>query len=48
MGVLRGLHFQSTKPQGKLVRVVNGEVFDVVVDIRKESPTYKHVSHFIG
>lgn len=39
-GVLRGLHFQKTKPQGKLVRCVRGEVFDVVVDIRKGSPTY--------
>uniref|UniRef100_A6VTJ2 dTDP-4-dehydrorhamnose 3,5-epimerase n=1 Tax=Marinomonas sp. (strain MWYL1) TaxID=400668 RepID=A6VTJ2_MARMS len=38
--VLRGLHFQKTKPQGKLVRVVRGEVFDVVVDIRKDSLTY--------
>jgi dTDP-4-dehydrorhamnose 3,5-epimerase len=39
-GVLRGLHFQDPKPQGKLVRVLQGEVFDVVVDIRKNSPTY--------
>ncbi|ULR32465.1 dTDP-4-dehydrorhamnose 3,5-epimerase [Dickeya fangzhongdai] len=39
-GVLRGLHFQTLNPQGKLVRVVRGEVFDVVVDIRPDSPTY--------
>ena len=39
-GVLRGLHFQKTKPQGKLVRVVRGEVYDVVVDIRQGSLTY--------
>lgn len=40
-GVLRGLHFQKTKPQGKLVRVSQGEVFDVVVDINPLSNTYK-------
>ncbi|WP_414468897.1 dTDP-4-dehydrorhamnose 3,5-epimerase [Methanobacterium sp. ACI-7] len=39
-GVLRGLHFQHTKPQGKLVRVIKGEVFDVAVDLRENSPTY--------
>jgi dTDP-4-dehydrorhamnose 3,5-epimerase len=38
--VLRGMHFQVNRPQGKLVRVVRGEVFDVAVDIRRDSPTY--------
>lgn len=44
-GVLRGLHFQVQQPQGKLVRVVRGAVFDVAVDIRPESPT---VGRWVG
>lgn len=41
-GVLRGLHYQLQQPQGKLIRVIAGEVYDVAVDIRRRSPTFGH------
>lgn len=44
-GVLRGLHYQIQQPQGKLVRVIEGEVFDVAVDIRRSSP---HFGQWVG
>ena len=49
LGVLRGLHFQKQFPQTKLVRCIEGEVFDVCVDLRKNSPTYgKYVSAILS
>jgi len=45
-GILRGLHFQNPNPQGKLVTVLKGKVLDVIVDLRKSSPTYKHYQSF--
>ena len=48
-GVLRGLHYQIRAPQGKLVRVVDGEVFDIAVDLRRSSPTFgRHVGMLLS
>ena len=48
-GVLRGLHFQKTKPQGKLIQCLKGEIYDVIVDIDQDSSTYgKYVGVYLN
>ena len=48
-GVLRGLHYQIKHPQGKIVRVIKGEIFDVVVDLRRSSPSFgQHTSALLN
>lgn len=47
--VLRGMHFQNPNPQGKFIKIVSGKVFDVIVDLRKNSKTYlKHQGFYLG
>lgn len=45
-GVLRGLHFQNPRPQGKMITILDGEVYDVAVDLRKSSPTFGQFESF--